>query len=266
MIENAAEAMERFLPGAPWQGLRPMGLARVAFGAAAPLVEKLCHWTPGSSETHEEFHFGNPCPYAVVAAVLRGEPDPREGKPGSTLVADLRAERDCCRERLTCQRRELGALQRTLDHLRAEVAEYHYEQPPEVRTRGLELHQTFVGAVMERAAAGDVHWLASRLIDKDSKHAATIARLEHQREALRGGNRLRRERNGQAERANRLEAELASARAETNALIDCALEEWRVSHAEHCTNRVHAAGESCCHPIPQTLARAILARNIRQEI
>lgn len=84
--------MVRFLPDAPWQGLRPMGLARVALAEVAPAIASLCHWTPDSAETHEEFHFGNLCPYAVVAAVLRGEADPREGRPGSTLVGDLRAE------------------------------------------------------------------------------------------------------------------------------------------------------------------------------
>lgn len=237
-------------------------LVEVALAASASAVEALCHWTPDSTETHEDFHYGNPCPYAVVAAVLRGEADPREGRPGSTLVADLRAERDQYRERVTAQRRELAALHRTLDRLRDPGPP---EPTPAETARAEALHRVFVGAVMERAAAGDVHWLASRLIDKDAKHAATIARLENQREALRGGNRLRRERNGQAERANRLEADLAASLAEIDALIECALEEWRFSHSEHCTPGVHAAGEPCYYPIPHTLARAILARNTRQE-
>jgi hypothetical protein len=227
ILENAADAMVRFLPGAPWQGLRPMALAREALTAAAPIVEALCHWTLESAETHEEFHFGNPCPYAVVAAVLRGEADRREGRPGSTLVADLRAqlaelgrsalraqasgaeERDHLRERLTAQRRELAALQRTLNRLRDSAPA---EPTPEEAARATELHEAFIAAVRERAAAGDVEWLAEHLIGKDAKHVATIARLENQREALRGANRLRRERNGQAERANRLEAELKANR------------------------------------------------------
>lgn len=47
----------------------------------ADAAEKLCHWVQNyrgaQEETHWAFHFDNPCPYAVVAAVLRGQPDPR---------------------------------------------------------------------------------------------------------------------------------------------------------------------------------------------
>ncbi len=52
------------------------------YAEAAVLVEHLCHWVQdrgnARTETHEQFHFLNPCPYAAMAAVLRGEPDPRD--------------------------------------------------------------------------------------------------------------------------------------------------------------------------------------------
>lgn len=55
--------------------------ARVVLDAAASAVATWCDWsnpdidTPGS---HEQWHFGFPCPYeTVVPALLRGEPDPR---------------------------------------------------------------------------------------------------------------------------------------------------------------------------------------------
>lgn len=43
----------------------------------------LCHWHQNregvqSTHSHLRFHFDNPCPYEAVAAVLRGDPDPRE--------------------------------------------------------------------------------------------------------------------------------------------------------------------------------------------
>lgn len=50
---------------------------------AAAAVSSLCHWTLNRGnvqlrETHQQFHYGSPCPYEAMAAVLRGEPDPRE--------------------------------------------------------------------------------------------------------------------------------------------------------------------------------------------
>lgn len=49
-------------------------------------VGGLCHWVQNRDgcaerETHNAFHFDNPCPYEAIAAVLRGEPDPREAVP-----------------------------------------------------------------------------------------------------------------------------------------------------------------------------------------
>jgi crossover junction endodeoxyribonuclease RusA len=43
-------------------------------------VRELCHWRQGlvSDVTHQAFHFGALCPYDVVAAVLAGQPDPRD--------------------------------------------------------------------------------------------------------------------------------------------------------------------------------------------
>lgn len=46
-------------------------------------VGALCHWQQSRGgvadrESHAAFHYDSPCPYEVVAALLRGEPDPRE--------------------------------------------------------------------------------------------------------------------------------------------------------------------------------------------
>ena len=52
---------------------------------AATTVEAMCHWkqdeTVRQRVTHETFHFGNVCPYDAMAAVLRGQPDPRGWSP-----------------------------------------------------------------------------------------------------------------------------------------------------------------------------------------
>lgn len=46
-------------------------------------VEAMCHWKqleslhPGQVIGHRAFHFGSTCPYEAMAAVLRGQPDPR---------------------------------------------------------------------------------------------------------------------------------------------------------------------------------------------
>jgi crossover junction endodeoxyribonuclease RusA len=44
------------------------------------VIPELCHWCQGRGEdiSHEAFHYGSPCPYLVVAAVLAGQPDPRD--------------------------------------------------------------------------------------------------------------------------------------------------------------------------------------------
>jgi hypothetical protein len=45
---------------------------------AAETVERMCQWKRGDqAASHKAFHFGNVCPYDAMAAVLRGEPDPR---------------------------------------------------------------------------------------------------------------------------------------------------------------------------------------------
>jgi crossover junction endodeoxyribonuclease RusA len=45
-------------------------------------IPGLCHWRQArgdaSDVSHEAFHYGSPCPYLVVAAVLAGQPDPRD--------------------------------------------------------------------------------------------------------------------------------------------------------------------------------------------
>lgn len=51
--------------------------------ACAQTARNLCHWVQGAGNaresTHEDFHgWGNPCPFEVVAAVLTGQPDPRD--------------------------------------------------------------------------------------------------------------------------------------------------------------------------------------------
>lgn len=43
----------------------------------------LCHWVQNrdntqATYTHEGFHFGNVCPYAVVSEVLQDQPDRRD--------------------------------------------------------------------------------------------------------------------------------------------------------------------------------------------
>lgn len=49
---------------------------------AAVDVETMCHWVRGvgaaRDESHFAFHYGSVCPYSAVAAVLRGDPDPRD--------------------------------------------------------------------------------------------------------------------------------------------------------------------------------------------
>lgn len=86
--------------------------ARRCIGSeVATSIANLCHWTQNrddNPESHEDFHYGNPCPYAVVAAILRGEPDPREGTPGSSLVADLRAEAKRIEMALRMDHRKVG--------------------------------------------------------------------------------------------------------------------------------------------------------------
>lgn len=70
-------------------------LARLAVDAARPVildeaaakVAGMCHWVQNvngiaSMESHTEFHFGFTCPYEAMAAVLRGEPDPRRRGEG----------------------------------------------------------------------------------------------------------------------------------------------------------------------------------------
>jgi crossover junction endodeoxyribonuclease RusA len=59
------------------------GISLEPFPGAAALVAGLCDWVRDADgvqteETHEAFHYGSPCPYAVCAAALRGQPDPRE--------------------------------------------------------------------------------------------------------------------------------------------------------------------------------------------
>lgn len=66
-----------------------------AFDALVPLLAEaitgMCDWVANDygarsqQPLHEEFHFGFHCPYEAVAAILRGEPDPRH---------TLRAEND----------------------------------------------------------------------------------------------------------------------------------------------------------------------------
>lgn len=45
-------------------------------------VTAMCHWhqNRGGAQdvTHALFHHGNPCPYEAIAAVLAGQPDPRD--------------------------------------------------------------------------------------------------------------------------------------------------------------------------------------------
>lgn len=43
-------------------------------------VAELCHWRQGRADdiSHDAYHYGSPCPYSVVAAVLAGQPDPRD--------------------------------------------------------------------------------------------------------------------------------------------------------------------------------------------
>lgn len=47
-------------------------------------VAALCHWTANRADIQHEqpdhgaYHYGSACPYRVVAAVLNGQPDPRD--------------------------------------------------------------------------------------------------------------------------------------------------------------------------------------------
>jgi hypothetical protein len=47
----------------------------------AAMTAGMCHWTQSRGnardESHWNFHYGSPCPYEAMAAVLCGEPDPR---------------------------------------------------------------------------------------------------------------------------------------------------------------------------------------------
>jgi hypothetical protein len=60
---------------------------------AAATVADLCHWRQGvgnaRDQTHALFHFGSPCPYMVAAAVLQGQPDPRDAAGEQPSIADL---------------------------------------------------------------------------------------------------------------------------------------------------------------------------------
>jgi hypothetical protein len=63
--------------------------ARLGLDRAAARVEEMCDWVQGfagaraAHPTHSGFHFGyvpgqsGVCPYYAIAAVLRGQPDPR---------------------------------------------------------------------------------------------------------------------------------------------------------------------------------------------
>jgi len=75
-MDRATEAIFRVGPHK-----RTDQYARAALEAAATLVEGMCHWKQGRhwpGEDHWQFHYSNPCPYEAMAAVLRGEPDPRD--------------------------------------------------------------------------------------------------------------------------------------------------------------------------------------------
>lgn len=57
--------------------------AREGVRAAASTVEEMCHWRQNIkdvqlNQSHDDFHFGYPCPYESMAAVLRGQKDPRD--------------------------------------------------------------------------------------------------------------------------------------------------------------------------------------------
>lgn len=72
--------------------IRPFEAADIAVRAArqairdeaAAEVKAMCHWKqldalhPGKVTGHRAFHFGFTCPYEAMAAVLRGQPDPRD--------------------------------------------------------------------------------------------------------------------------------------------------------------------------------------------
>lgn len=60
--------------------------------SAAEMVEGMCHWVQNRDmvqhrQMHVEFHLTDYCPYAAMAAVLRGEPDPRDQWRRSVLGA-----------------------------------------------------------------------------------------------------------------------------------------------------------------------------------
>lgn len=83
-------------------GGEPIELARYRAAIevqAAAVVESMCHWAQGCgdarSESHERFHYGSPCPYEAMAAVLRGEPDPREPAPGHVHDSDTAYDGTC---------------------------------------------------------------------------------------------------------------------------------------------------------------------------
>lgn len=60
---------------------RPASVAVRRHVKAAGLVEGMCDWKnprfAPPTESHEDFHFGYICPFDAMAAVLRGEQDPR---------------------------------------------------------------------------------------------------------------------------------------------------------------------------------------------
>jgi hypothetical protein len=110
-----------------WGALYSLIAARVR-AEASGTVAAMCHWVQDvggvrARESHEAFHFGYSCPYEAVAAVLRGEPDPRrDAVSDSDFLALVRAEAvaDCECDDLMA---EVTAAARRIRDLEAQLAE-----------------------------------------------------------------------------------------------------------------------------------------------
>lgn len=90
--ERYDAALARLTPGPVREHLPSRQLSRQLIAAVtahnADTARAMCHWVQGRgnarADTHEAFHFGDQpgqsgvCPYEAVAAVLTGQPDPRD--------------------------------------------------------------------------------------------------------------------------------------------------------------------------------------------
>jgi hypothetical protein len=77
----AVDAAAQALRNRYGRAVPPVHAAEIMLTAVALVIEAMCRWRPSCGETHEEFHYGNVCPYWAMSLVLQGMDDPRDDSP-----------------------------------------------------------------------------------------------------------------------------------------------------------------------------------------